>query len=132
MSVFPEPIGQTDLGDFAAWISGCSPITSQGVLPNHVSTTLLPDATVADFLCGQCHHSATDKSISNCWPNLSVSLPDFAQTLEAESEMMYRDRVVDRELVERMEASGPVLIEGPKACGKTETALTIAKPRSTD
>ncbi|WP_298339327.1 DUF4143 domain-containing protein [Ferrimicrobium sp.] len=41
--------------------------------------------------------------------------------------MMYKDRVVDRELVERMEASGAVLIEGPKACGKTETALRIAK-----
>ncbi len=41
--------------------------------------------------------------------------------------MFYRARVVDSELAERLEASGAVLIEGPKACGKTETALRVAK-----
>jgi hypothetical protein len=40
--------------------------------------------------------------------------------------MTYRPRVVDRELQERLESSGAVLIEGPKACGKTETAGQVA------
>jgi hypothetical protein len=34
----------------------------------------------------------------------------------------YRERVLDGELVERLSAIGAVLIEGPKACGKTESA----------
>lgn len=38
----------------------------------------------------------------------------------------YRSRVVDRELTERLRAAGAVLIEGPKACGKTQTALQVA------
>lgn len=40
--------------------------------------------------------------------------------------MIYRKRVVDSELRERLGSSGAVLIEGPKACGKTETALQVA------
>lgn len=38
----------------------------------------------------------------------------------------YAARVVDRELRSRLETSGAVLIEGPKACGKTETARQMA------
>ena len=38
----------------------------------------------------------------------------------------YRARVVDLELRERLSAIGAVLIEGPKACGKTETATQAA------
>lgn len=34
----------------------------------------------------------------------------------------YLARVVDAELDERLSSSGAVLIEGPKGCGKTETA----------
>lgn len=34
----------------------------------------------------------------------------------------YRPRIVDRELAARLAALGAVVIEGPKACGKTETA----------
>lgn len=34
----------------------------------------------------------------------------------------YVERVVDEELDQRLETSGAVLVEGPKACGKTETA----------
>ncbi len=34
----------------------------------------------------------------------------------------YVERVVDEELDQRLETSGAVLLEGPKACGKTETA----------
>ena len=38
----------------------------------------------------------------------------------------YRPRVVDRELRERLAAAGAVLIEGPRGCGKTETARRAA------
>ncbi len=38
----------------------------------------------------------------------------------------YKPRIVDQELVSRLEGTGAVLIEGPKACGKTETARQIA------
>jgi hypothetical protein len=34
----------------------------------------------------------------------------------------YLTRVVDGELTRRLAANGAVLIEGPKACGKSETA----------
>lgn len=38
----------------------------------------------------------------------------------------YQPRVVDGELAHRLKAAGAVLIEGPKACGKTQTALQVA------
>ncbi len=38
----------------------------------------------------------------------------------------YKARVVDGELAERLGAIGAVLIEGPKACGKTESAIQKA------
>lgn len=38
----------------------------------------------------------------------------------------YRPRVADAELAELMQGVGAVLIEGPKACGKTSTALRVA------
>ena len=41
--------------------------------------------------------------------------------------MPYQPRVVDRELRVRLEATGAVVIEGPKACGKTETARQVAR-----
>jgi uncharacterized protein len=40
--------------------------------------------------------------------------------------MAYRARVVDRELRQRLAATGAVVIEGAKACGKTETARQVA------
>jgi len=39
----------------------------------------------------------------------------------------YIPRVSDGELAARMNSAGAVLIEGPKACGKTETASRVAK-----
>jgi len=39
----------------------------------------------------------------------------------------YRDRVVDAELTSRLAATGAVLIEGPRGCGKTETARRTAR-----
>ncbi len=41
--------------------------------------------------------------------------------------MGYKKRFSDKELEQRLQASGAVLIRGPKACGKTETAKQIAK-----
>jgi uncharacterized protein len=38
----------------------------------------------------------------------------------------YRVRIVDGELRQKLRNSGAVLIEGPKACGKTETARQVA------
>lgn len=43
--------------------------------------------------------------------------------------MQYRARVVDSELKMLLKSSGAVLIEGPKAVGKTETANRVAKNR---
>ena len=42
-------------------------------------------------------------------------------------QLKYRKRVVDSLLAEKLEATGAVLIEGPKACGKTTTAEQQAK-----
>src|SRR5690625_1708547 len=39
----------------------------------------------------------------------------------------YRDRIADHELDERLSYIGAVLIEGPKACGKTATATRHAR-----
>ena len=41
--------------------------------------------------------------------------------------MTYRPRIADRELERMRRSLGAVLIEGPKACGKTETATQIAR-----
>jgi predicted AAA+ superfamily ATPase len=38
----------------------------------------------------------------------------------------YKSRVVDAELLQRLAAVGAVVIEGPKACGKTKTAQQVA------
>ena len=40
--------------------------------------------------------------------------------------MHYLPRIVDAELAELLEAAGAVLIEGPRACGKTVTAMRVA------
>ncbi|MBO6216567.1 MAG: ATP-binding protein [Prevotella sp.] len=45
----------------------------------------------------------------------------------AESTFNYRKRIADILLEEKLEAMGAVLIEGPKACGKTTTAEQQAK-----
>lgn len=38
----------------------------------------------------------------------------------------YKGRIVDKQLVKKLEAKGAVLIEGPKWCGKTTTAEQVA------
>jgi predicted AAA+ superfamily ATPase len=40
--------------------------------------------------------------------------------------VIYRPRIIDAELVARLSATGAVVIEGPKACGKTATARQVA------
>ena len=42
----------------------------------------------------------------------------------------YKKRIADILLEEKLEAMGAVLIEGPKACGKTTTAEQQAKSKS--
>jgi predicted AAA+ superfamily ATPase len=39
----------------------------------------------------------------------------------------YKKRIVDEVLNDKLEAKGAVVIEGPKWCGKTTTALQVAK-----
>lgn len=39
----------------------------------------------------------------------------------------YRERVVDEILKEKLEQKGAIVIEGPKWCGKTTTALQVSK-----
>ncbi len=41
--------------------------------------------------------------------------------------MEYRKRIVDEQLSRALRACGAVLIEGPRACGKTVTAMQLAK-----
>lgn len=41
--------------------------------------------------------------------------------------MEYRERIADQLLKDKLEAMGAVLVEGPKACGKTTTAKQQAK-----
>ena len=43
--------------------------------------------------------------------------------------MTYLSRVVDAELLQLLDATGAVLVEGPKACGKTATALRAASSK---
>ena len=45
----------------------------------------------------------------------------------ANSTSNYRKRIADILLEEKLEAMGAVLIEGPKACGKTTTAEQQAR-----
>lgn len=40
--------------------------------------------------------------------------------------MAYHPRIVDQELDERLAATGAVVVEGPRACGKTTTAQQLA------
>jgi len=42
------------------------------------------------------------------------------------STMPYMPRIIDAELIARLASAGAVVLEGPKACGKTETALQVA------
>jgi predicted AAA+ superfamily ATPase len=41
--------------------------------------------------------------------------------------MNYKPRIIESEILQKLNASGAVLIKGPKSCGKTETAKRFAK-----
>jgi hypothetical protein len=41
--------------------------------------------------------------------------------------MAYYSRIVEQEIERKLNASGALLIKGPKSCGKTETAKQFAK-----
>ena len=40
--------------------------------------------------------------------------------------LSYRPRIVDAELARRLKSAGAVVVDGPKACGKTATARQAA------
>ena len=48
------------------------------------------------------------------------------QTSQDENGVEYRPRVADVELAALLRATRAVVVEGPRACGKTETALRAA------
>ncbi|WP_352421645.1 DUF4143 domain-containing protein [Proteiniphilum sp.] len=41
--------------------------------------------------------------------------------------MVYKKRIIEQEITNKLAASGAVLVKGPKSCGKTETCLQFAK-----
>ena len=41
--------------------------------------------------------------------------------------MSYIKRIIEEDLLDKLSASGAVLIKGPKSCGKTATAKQYAK-----
>ncbi|MCL2511015.1 MAG: AAA family ATPase, partial [Bacteroidales bacterium] len=41
--------------------------------------------------------------------------------------MKYKSRIVESEISQKLNASGAILVKGPKSCGKTETAKQFAK-----
>lgn len=43
------------------------------------------------------------------------------------SQMAYRKRIADQQLLRRLAGAGAVLVEGPKRCGKTTTCEQIAR-----
>jgi predicted AAA+ superfamily ATPase len=50
-----------------------------------------------------------------------------AKVFSREQDVAYLARVIDGELEESLQSIGAVVIEGPRACGKTETARQAAK-----
>jgi hypothetical protein len=52
---------------------------------------------------------------------------DYEPRQGIERSVVYRPRVVDAELAARLGATGAVGIEGPRGCGKTETARQAAR-----
>jgi hypothetical protein len=52
--------------------------------------------------------------------------PSLARSQGADF-VAYRARVIDSELAASLQSIGAVVIEGPKACGKTETARQAAR-----
>ncbi len=48
------------------------------------------------------------------------------QPAAPDGDLLYRPRVADAELAAMLQAAGAVVVEGPRACGKTQTALRAA------
>jgi uncharacterized protein len=65
------------------------------------------------------------KLLSEMTPNCILATSEQGFRVDSRT-MSYMPRVVDAELVSRLGSAGIVVIEGPKACGKTETALRVA------
>jgi predicted AAA+ superfamily ATPase len=50
----------------------------------------------------------------------------FQQPAAPDGDLLYQPRVADAELAAMLQAAGAVVVEGPRACGKTQTALRAA------
>lgn len=50
----------------------------------------------------------------------------YENTIDSQTGFDYRPRVADAELASRLAATGAVVIDGPRGCGKTETARQAA------
>lgn len=55
------------------------------------------------------------------------SYPKVNQQLRRNKQMKYYIRIVEEEIKQKLQASGALLIKGPKSCGKTETAKRFAE-----
>lgn len=62
---------------------------------------------------------------NNCLKSIDLQINKL--TLWKTDFMEYRKRIADQLLRDKLDAMGAVLIEGPKACGKTTTAEQQAK-----
>ena len=51
----------------------------------------------------------------------------YSFTREVDDMKEYKERIADKILIEKLEEKGAVVIEGPKWCGKTTTAMQVAK-----
>ena len=57
------------------------------------------------------------------YPSVDIAITPLAGYHQV---VRYRKRVVDAELARRLSSTGAVVIEGPKACGKTATARQLS------
>lgn len=76
--------------------------------------------------CGRPYVDNLVIEMSIIWQLNALSSEDGTVPVSKGEAMSYLPRVVDEELQRRLAASGAVVIEGPKACGKTETAMQRA------
>ncbi len=92
------------------------------------ATSPLGDARAIEIFSAPITCSRLSWAYSPGWMRdivLLVSVAISRVTLTSR-ESSYRKRVVDRELEDLLSAVGAVVIEGPRACGKTATARQVA------
>lgn len=79
---------------------------------------------------GDSTRQTSPSNLCNFLPSISAFFPHAALTERSASRdtwpVSYLPRVVDHQLAEALATAGAVVLEGPKACGKTDTALRSA------